>query len=80
MVAEFDVRLHAAGGSASIVQVMSCEWGELAEVLDEIIDEQLEFDRMLHQRGASTRHARIVTVITLTGAVELLVLLALADF
>jgi hypothetical protein len=89
---EFDVLLRAAGGpfgrehatSAGrppyVVQVAASAWGDLVEVLEEIIAEQEEFDRMLMQRRTACRHSRIVTVIALTGAAELLLVLALADW
>jgi hypothetical protein len=89
---EFDVRLRATDGPGSAraasrdgrhpyaVQVIASEWGELADVLDEIIDEQREFDRMLAQRRVAGRHSRIVTTITLAGAADLVLLLALIDW
>ncbi|MHC4427091.1 MAG: hypothetical protein ACYS0D_00605 [Planctomycetota bacterium] len=89
---EFDVLLRAAGGPTGaeqaayhgqppyVVQVVASDWGDLAEVLQEIIAEQQEFDRMLLQRRVTCRHSRIVTVIALTGAAELLLILALADW
>ncbi len=46
-------------------------------MLDEIVDEQVEFDRMLACPSAATaRHVRIVIVLTVTGTVELLLLLS----
>ncbi len=89
---EFEVRLCAFGSSARsdpdthpghppfIVQVDVSHVCDLAEVLDEIIEEQREFDRMLAQRSGTTRSARLMTVITLTGAAEAAVLLALLDW
>ena len=52
----------------------------VSQVLDEIIDEQREFDRMLARRSGATRSARLMTVITLTGAAEAALLLALLDW
>ena len=76
---EFDVRLCAAV-SPFVVEVPGSERIELAEVLDEIIDEQVEFDRMLARRqAAGVRHVRIVMVLTFTGTVELLLLLGSLD-
>jgi hypothetical protein len=90
---EFDVLLRAADGSPGtadeaahpgsppyVVQVVASEWGDLADVLEEIITEQQEFDRMLLRQQAAGRHSRIVTVIALTGAAELLLMLALIDW
>jgi hypothetical protein len=89
---EFEVLLRAAdsphgiddgprsGRPPYVVQVISSEWGELADVLEEIITEQQEFDRLILQRQVAGRHTRIVAVITLTGAAELLLMLALLDW
>lgn len=89
---EFEVRLCAVGSSARsdpdthpgrppfIVQVDISHVRDLAAVLDEIIEEQQEFDLMLAQRSGTTRSARLMTVITLTGAAEAAVLLALLDW
>jgi hypothetical protein len=89
---EFDVLLRAAGGPAGpqdaahpgqppyVVRVVASEWGDLAGVIDQIIAEQQEFDRMLLQRRVVCRHSRVVTVIALTGAAELILMLALADW
>ncbi len=86
---EFDVRLCAFGSPSRsddeshpgrppyVVQVDNGDVRDLAGVLDEIIEEQREFDRMLADRGRMVRPVRIVTVITLTGAAELALLLAL---
>ncbi len=88
---EFDVRLCAIGLSARsddeahpgrppyLVQVHTDHVRDLADVLDEIIDEQQDFDRMLADRGRTTARSRIMTVIALTGAAELLLLLAILD-
>jgi len=89
---EFEVRLCAVGSSARtdpdshpgrppfIVQVNLSDVRDLADVLDEIIEEQREFDRMLTRRSGATRSARLMTVITLTGAAEAALLLALLDW
>ena len=63
-----------------VVQVDHVDFRELADVLDEIIDEQREFDRMLADRSRAVRPIRIMTVVTLTGAAELALLLALMDW
>jgi len=77
---EFDVRLCAIDRPPYIVQVEDVHVRDLAAVLDEIVDEQREFDRMLSDRSRSVRPMRIMTVITLTGAAELALLLALMDW
>lgn len=89
---EFDVRLSAIGCTTRpddepnqgrppyIVQVDHVDVRDLTDVLDEIIDEQREFDRMLSDRNRSVRPMRIMTVITLTGAAELALILALIDW
>ena len=85
---EFDVRLCAAADPAHedddagrppyVVEVVHTDWPDLAEVLDEIVDEQVEFDRMLACRPAiNARQVRIVIVLTVTGTVELLLLLSI---
>ncbi len=89
---EFDVRLCPIGCTTRpddepnhgrppyVVQVDNADVRDLADVLDEIIDEQREFDRRLNDRGRSVRPMRIMTVITLTGAAELALILALMDW
>ena len=89
---EFDVLLRAAdsppegdqappyGRPPYVVQVVASEWGDLADVLEEIIAEQREFDRMVNRHRAASRQSRIVTVIVLAGAAELLLVLALLDW
>ena len=89
---EFDVRVCAIGcttppddepnhGRAPyIVQVDNVDVRDLADVLDEIIDEQREFDRMLADRSRAVRPIPILIVVTLTGAAELALILALMDW
>jgi hypothetical protein len=67
-------------GPPYVVQVVASEWGQLAEVLEEIIAEQRDFDRMIARRQVAGRHSRIVTVIILAGAADLLLMLALLDW
>jgi hypothetical protein len=67
----------ATGRPPYVVQVVASEWGDLASVLEEIISEQQEFDRLLFQRRVAGRHHRIVAVITLAATADLLLLLAL---
>ena len=68
------------GRTPYVVEVGAADWGDLTDVLQEIIDEQQEFDRLLIQRRAAGRHGRIVAVIGLVGAAELLLMLALLDW
>ena len=79
---EFEVHLSEPEGGqhrAFVIEVEHGDWPELTDVLDEIIDEQQEFDRMrAHRRDASPR-LLLVTVVGLTGTAELLLLLALLD-
>ena len=89
---EFEVRLCASekrdrtdpadhpGEPPYVVQVTPAQWQDLAEVLDQIIGEQQEFDRWLAEHRAAGRRIRVVSVICWAGAVELLVLLALLDW
>jgi hypothetical protein len=89
---EFDVHLRGAGHPPGaeetadfgrppyVVQVVASEWADLTDVLEEIIAEQQEFDHMVIGHRAAGRHSLIVTVITLTGAAELLLILALLDW
>lgn len=85
---EFNVRMECAGagrdgaggGAAHVVEVCATDWHELAEVLDEIIDEQVEFDRAVAERFASSHRVRVIVVITLTGAADLLLFLGLLDW
>jgi len=77
---EFDVRLCDSGRPPFIVQVENVDAGSLADVLDEIIDEQREFDHMLADRSRAVRPFRIMTVVTLTGAAEIALILALMDW
>jgi hypothetical protein len=63
-----------------VVRVRQRHWLDLADVLDEIIGEQREFDRQLAERHAAGRHVRVVAVIGLAGAADLILLLALMDW
>jgi hypothetical protein len=70
---EFEVRLQDGR-----VEVHGAHWDDLAEVLQEIIDEQVEFDRRLAERDGGCGTG-VVIFITLTGAVDIMALLALLD-
>ncbi len=91
---EFEVRLAAGHGdppqerdetagvapSPYVIEVDHGDWEKLADILDEIIDEQLEFDRLFETRH--TRHSRqriFIIIITLTGVVEVLAILSLIE-
>jgi len=92
---EFDVRLCAADAPAEpppehahdhpgrppfVVEVRSRHWHDLADVIDEIIAEQREFDLALESRRGAGRPARLVAVIALTGTVDLVILLSSLDW
>ena len=88
---EFDVHLSATGGGAFdgeasppgrppyVVEVDPAHWGDLADVLSEIIEEQLEFDRRLEIHRGGRDGTRIIIVITLTGLAEILVMLGMLE-
>ncbi len=90
---EFDVRLTGddrraqPGLSESIktamasyvVEVDHGDWETLADILDEIVDEQLEFDRLFEMRHTKLSRQRILIIITLTGVVEVLAILGLIE-
>ncbi len=82
---EFDVRLDdppepgAPGSAAWVIVVDGRDWPALAEVLDEIVDEQVEFDRAVADGRAGRGELATVVVIGLTGAADLLALLGLLD-
>lgn len=60
-----------------VVQVSPGTWHELAAVLEEIIDEQQEFDRQVAQRPSTSRRVHVVVaVISLAGVGELILHLA----
>lgn len=78
---EFDVRLRGGGESPRPpfrIEVQGTHWADLAEVLEEIVDEQVEFDRqVLESRGG--RDVSVIVFITLTGAADILILLNLLE-
>ncbi len=86
---EFDVRLCAAADPARedddagrppyVVEVVHTDWPDLAEVLDQIIDEQQEFDLRLATRAAQRDGRRVMVVIILTSAADILLLLGLLE-
>ena len=90
---EFEVRLagddrraqpgHSASTNPStapyVIEVNHSDWGALADILDEIVDEQLEFDRLFEMRHTRLSRQRIFIIITLTGVVEVLAILGLIE-
>ncbi len=86
---EFDVRLCAAAAPARedddagrppyVVEVVHTDWPDLAEVLDQIIDEQQEFDLRLATGATQRDGRRVMVVIILTGAADILLLLGLLE-
>ncbi len=62
-----------------IVQVDDSDWATLADILDEIVDEQVQFDRLFETHHVKYRRQRIVLIITLAGVVEALVILGLIE-
>lgn len=62
-----------------IVQVDDSDWATLTDVLDEIVDEQVQFDRLFETHHIKYRRQRIVIILTLTGVVEALVILGLIE-
>ena len=81
---EFDVRLQGGEKPGAVppspyrIEVQCIHWADLAEVLEEIVDEQREFDQRLARSGAG-RGAGVIIFITLTGAMDMLVLLGLLE-
>jgi hypothetical protein len=57
--------------SPYVVLVCPSDWHEIASVLDEIVDEQEDFDRRIAERWSASRRARIVAVLALGGVGEL---------
>ncbi len=81
---EFDVRLNPddptdLASPPFIVQVDDSDWATLTEVLDEIVDEQIEFDQHFAMHHVKYRRRRIVLILSLAGVVEALVILGLIE-
>ncbi len=90
---EFEVRLAAGSGQTVqeraetaglaqplyVLEVDHGDWETLADVLDEIVNEQLEFDRLFEMRHTRHSRQRIFIIITLTGVVEVLAILGLIE-
>lgn len=62
-----------------IVQVDDSDWATLTDILDEIIDEQIQFDQLFEMHHVKYRRQRIVIILTLAGVVEALVILGLIE-
>jgi hypothetical protein len=89
---EFDVRLHSTGPSRfhdanagdedlcgpHVIEVHESTWPQLADVLLEIITEQQEFDEMLEWRQ-QRKHARLVIVLSITTAAEVMLIWRLLE-
>jgi hypothetical protein len=87
---EFDVRLCSASSCMSddnnedqfrgphVVEVHDNTWPQHADVLLEIITEQQEFDEMLEWRR-QRNHARLVLVLSITTAAEVLLIWRLLE-
>ena len=67
------------GAPPFIVQVDDNDWAALKDVLEEIVDEQREFDRLFETHHVKYRRRRIVIILTLTGVVEVLAILGLIE-
>ena len=84
---EYEARVvdvgHSSVTSSSegpfIVQVRAHEWGELTEVLDQIIDEQATFDERLDARDTRVIHARRVFLMVMIVIVAVLALLGILE-
>jgi len=79
---EFEVRLNPdeptdLAAPPFIVQVDDSDWATLTDVLDEIIDEQVQFDRLFAIHQTKYRRQRIVLILSLAGVVETLVIFGL---
>ena len=88
---EFDVRLCSAPMSViddagedgqirgpHVIEVHDSTWPQLADVLLEILAEQQEFDEMLEWRR-QRHHARLVIVLSITTAAEVMLIWRLLE-
>ena len=90
---EFDVRLTGDDRRAQpglrestnpatapyVIEVNHSDWGGLADILDEIVDEQIEFDQLFETRHTKHSRQRIFVIITMTGIIEVLAILGLIE-
>src|SRR5262245_51405767 len=72
---EFEVRLE----DPTIVEVLEHDQADLADVLEEIVAEQQEFDRLLEEKRRSAERAGIILLLVLSGAADVVVLLTALD-
>lgn len=79
---EFDVRLIEIGKQNQrqyVIEVDHDHWGSLSEILQEIVDEQVEFDDLLEIHQATRGRQRIIIIIAITGVVEVMAILGLIE-
>jgi len=77
---EFDVRLHDLGsgdGGPFVIETRAEDWSGLADVLDQIVDEQARFDQSIARRDAKVMTAGRVFLMAMIAIVGLLALLGL---
>ena len=79
---EFDVRLIEIGNPNQrqyVIEVDHDHFDALNEILQEIVDEQIEFDELLEFNSATHGRQRIIIIIALTGVVEVIAILGLIE-
>lgn len=79
---EFDVRLIEIGNLNQrqyVIEVDHEHFDGLNEILQEIVDEQIEFDELLEFNSATRGRQRIIIIIALTGVVEVIAILGLIE-
>lgn len=77
---EFDVRLiEIASPNQYVIEVDHDNWSALSDLLQEIVDEQIEFDDLLEIHQATRGRQRIIIIIALTGVVEVMAILGLIE-
>lgn len=75
---EFDVRLieiENHNNRQFVIEVDHEHFEALNDILQEIVDEQIEFDDLLELHQATRDRQRIIIFIALTGVVEVIVIL-----
>ena len=79
---EFDVRLIEIGNQSDrqfVIEVDHEHFDALNDILQEIVDEQIEFDDLLELHHATRGRQRIIIIIALTGVVEVIAILGLIE-